>query len=334
MKVGGKFFLCRRADFLLFLFIFIFPPDVPKAKGLSYSKTKRTGNRIAIDYSDIVNFYKAFDTIQNVCENAKKVALFDSIYLSKCPTEVNKLYAKNNINSDFCIKVIEKHKDYYSSIRKNALQLINRSPEIEMIYKKLKKIYPPAKFREVKLTVSFLTFGGITTDSAIYIGADLIAMDSSSVMNDFPPQIVSDFRSSDNFLHVFAHELIHVQQKNVKPIKLLSYSIAEGSCDFIAQNLIGPTYQPPYLKYGLCHEKMLFNRFKKDMATNDIRNWLHNYSSSSRETSDLGYYMGYAICNSYFEKAIENKAARIKQIIELDYSNYNAVIWFYAKSQY
>ncbi|SEL79552.1 hypothetical protein SAMN05421740_11076 [Parapedobacter koreensis] len=51
------------------------------------------------------------------------------------------------------------------------------------------------------------------------------------------------------------------------------------------------------------------------------------HSSTQQTMGDLGYFMGYAICKSYYEKAHDKKLA-IKAIIELDYADLAATKQF------
>ena len=53
----------------------------------------------------------------------------------------------------------------------------------------------------------------------------------------------------------------------------------------------------------------------------------------SFKTRDLGYYVGYAICEKYYEKAAD-KALAIKQMIEMDYDDEAAFYAFVDESGY
>jgi uncharacterized protein YjaZ len=69
------------------------------------------------------------------------------------------------------------------------------------------------------------------------------------------------------------------------------------------------------------------------MAGSDFSGWLYNSANNEFGTRDLGYYVGYAICSGYFDAA-PDKAAAIKSMIELDYSDEVAVQRFVAASGY
>lgn len=52
----------------------------------------------------------------------------------------------------------------------------------------------------------------------------------------------------------------------------------------------------------------------------DVWNWLWSTNQNELKVNDLGYYIGYAICERYYNNATDKKTA-IKDLIELDYSD-------------
>ena len=68
------------------------------------------------------------------------------------------------------------------------------------------------------------------------------------------------------------------------------------------------------------------------MLGEDYYNWLYN-GSTSKTMGDLGYFMGYTICKSYYRQA-NNKNKAIKDIINLNYSDRSAIIQFLKESKY
>src|SRR6185295_13182065 len=125
-------------------------------------------------------------------------------------------------------------------------------------------------------------------------------------------------QSLDNIIAVNIHEYVHTQQRG-NPKNILGHSIKEGSCDFITELVMGQPMQNNYIQYGRLHEKDLAEKFKVEMYTTQFGNWLYN-GSRAKTMADLGYYMGYAICKSYYNNASDKKNA-IKEIIELNYSD-------------
>lgn len=68
------------------------------------------------------------------------------------------------------------------------------------------------------------------------------------------------------------------------------------------------------------------------MLGQETKNWLYNGSQAPNGNADLGYYMGYEICKSYYQNS-KNKKTGLKEIIELECIKEN-VIKFLEKSKY
>lgn len=97
-----------------------------------------------------------------------------------------------------------------------------------------------------------------------------------------------------------AHELGHTQQVEGWNEILLGNCIREGACDFIAELIYKPVTSP-YMTYGNINEKQLWVDFEKEMLSPETRNWLYNGDNSPNGIADLGYFIGYKICKSYYE---------------------------------
>jgi hypothetical protein len=68
------------------------------------------------------------------------------------------------------------------------------------------------------------------------------------------------------------------------------------------------------------------------MFTSYSSNWLYN-GSMRTTVADLGYFMGYTICKSYYNNSTDKKKA-IKDIIELDFKNEDDIERFLSNSKY
>jgi len=61
--------------------------------------------------------------------------------------------------------------------------------------------------------------------------------------------------------------------------------------------------------------------------------WLYDNSENEFKVRDLGYNVGYVICEKYYNKALNKKQA-IKEMIELNYNDENELSNFVDKSDY
>lgn len=139
----------------------------------------------------------------------------------------------------------------------------------------------------------------------------------------------SNLTDTSKILDIVIHELIHIEQNTAPANTLLARSINEGAADFISELVLGYNLNARIHEYGNAHEKELWEKFRKQMDGENTEEWLYNGFDPNRGyPQDLGYYMGYRICQAYYQKAADKKQA-VKDILEIQ--DFNA---FLAKSGY
>lgn len=91
----------------------------------------------------------------------------------------------------------------------------------------------------------------------------------------------------------------------------------EGSADFIGELISGKHINKLAFKYGSKNEKQLCSEFVEIMDDLNYHGWL--YGSKGKEKgrpNDLGYWIGYKICDSYY-KNNNNKKEAIRDILNI-----------------
>ena len=293
---------------------------------------KQTPNYIHCE--DISIFWSAYDSVLSTTDKAKQLKILKNFYFKNVDSYYRAFISKNNLSADDLLSKILNHPNYWRSIRYKTEHLEVYFSTIDHYLKKFKELYPSYKQVPIYFAISGLQFGGEALDSAVVMGTELAIIDSTINVSELKTSIKANAsRGKDRLLQILIHEMVHVQQSKMGNIKLLSYCIAEGSCDFIAEKVLDGKYQTNYISYGKKNEPQLYSRFLRDLNRNDISNWIHNAKSSHGEPSDLGYFIGYAICNSYYSNQ-KNKKKAMKDIIELNYLDENAVRGFYYRSKY
>jgi uncharacterized protein YjaZ len=160
-----------------------------------------------------------------------------------------------------------------------------------------KYIYPDAVFPPVYFVVGRESSGGTAGSVGLVLGAEMDVND---------PAIAHD---------IVAHELIHFNQK-IKPNGLRSATIAEGSADFIGELISGGNINASVVyPYGYANEKRLWQEWNSDVANGDkIKDWIGSWGQVDPRPGDLGYFMGYRITQSYYDKATD-KLKAVKEIL-------------------
>ena len=284
--------------------------------------------------SDIDNFWIAYDSIQTTKDSLKQIAFIKELYIDKGTKGLRAFMALRDYSAELWVKLIRIYPKFWNSIRPNTFTVKSFAPEIETSIKKFRELYPDLKEAKMYFTIGGLRSGGTTMNDMVLVGTEIATGNASTDVSEFPNKWLEGVfktQQADNLVALNIHEYVHTQQKgNAKTV--LGQSITEGSCDFITELVINKLLQKNYIIYGREHDATLKEDFKFEMFTTAYNNWLYN-GSTTKTVADLGYYMGYAICKSYYNNSTDKKKA-IKEIIELNYSDSNAVEDFLKRSNY
>lgn len=273
-------------------------------------------NKAQFITDDIHRFWKAFDIAQKDTLNAYNI--YKKYYFDKASIGMAD-YMSLKVNSiNQFTNHIETHPKLYSSIRQNSFQVDNFKKDFLKSFQNLKEIYPGAKFPNVYFVIGAFTSGGTVSDAGLLIGVNQMCKDDNTNLEEL--NFIQQFMLSklEILPHVVAHELIHFQQDEiVKDTITLGYAINEGMADFICELISGKSANPHLLEWVKGKEKRVWSKFKVDMYFNRYDNWIANYNSfianynESPEDSfpDLGYWIGYEICKSYYENSPNKKNA-------------------------
>jgi uncharacterized protein YjaZ len=89
----------------------------------------------------------------------------------------------------------------------------------------------------------------------------------------------------------------------------------EGSANLIAELVTGA---PNHNQYAEAHEAELWADFSREMHGKDYSRWLWNGGNPKRggRPADLGYWVGYRITKSYYDRAAD-KARAIHDILTI-----------------
>jgi uncharacterized protein YjaZ len=121
----------------------------------------------------------------------------------------------------------------------------------------------------------------------------------------------------DQTVPIILHEYVHLQQKNKPESTLLEYAIMEGAADFITYLILGKYTNPEVFEFGFANEEKLWEQFEAQMMGKDTDDWLFNaYNPETAYPGNLGYFIGFRICESFYHKA-SDKTKAIKEMLEI-----------------
>lgn len=285
------------------------------------SKKYKNMNKAKISFSDIDNFWEAFDRIQHCDNKNDKLKVIEKLIIDRASSGLKSYLKKDNISANTYLKFLTIPK-YLSSIRANTLELKKEKINIEQALTKLKVIYPSLKFTDIYFIIGVGSRNGTISKKSLIIGAEKISTDNLTDLSEVQNNrfFLSTIAEKSITTSLVIHEYIHTLQKhNLRTItdkSLLKAAVREGSCDFIAELVTGniPTAISTY-QYGYANEENIKKQFAMEMNSNDWSDWLYNSKTRDERPQDLGYFIGYQISKHFYENST-NKSKAIKEIIE------------------
>lgn len=300
---------------LCFIVIFIFA-----------SHTTYAQQQLTVSTVDITHFWEAYDSLATARDS---IAVFQRLYLDRATYGLKEFIRARNFEAGEYVTLIKNFPRFWKSIRPNTLRIASREAEIEIIFKKFKDRYPAFKPPAICFAIGCLRTGGTTRPDLIMIGSEIASADSTTFKNEFTGWQTNILKNSSDITAMVAHEAVHTQQKNNRGYgkglyshRLLTQSIREGCADFIGSLLTGSVINPYQYEYGMAHEADLWKEFQQQMHGNDFSRWLYNGIQSVDRPADLGYFIGYRICERYYNQS-KNKAKAIRELLSIkDYPEF------------
>ena len=275
--------------------------------------------------TDVTNFWRAYDKITSTQDSVLQYKYLDSLYFEKGTAGLEGIRQARNYTPEDYINSINNYPKFWASVRNNTLKADTYRQDIQYGVEKVKQLYPVSKQRKIYFTIGAMRTGGTYLDSLVLIGSEMAMADRNTVASELPEgsregrQAYFNQNPIDDVVFLAIQEYVHTQQ-NPFVHNLLSYCLHEGVGDFVSNTALGLDPKVPAIAYGK-QNKAVREKFEKEMFYgNNVNQWLWSDSPNEFGVRDLGYYIGYQICENYYNQAVDKKEA-IKTMIELDYKN-------------
>lgn len=272
--------------------------------------------KMEIITSDVDKFWELYDRIND--KNADE--LFMQEYIMKGSPGLRTFFEKRmGLRTTSLLTTVRTKYKYYESIRPVTLALPAFRQRIVAAATKLKSLYEKAIFPPTTFVIAhFNAFGTADGGGGQLIGAEFLCDIKTADSSQLGQWEKTNLTDSSKLLGIVVHELIHIEQNTAPARSLLERSINEGAADFISELVLGYHLNSEKIhSYGNLHERELWEKFKIQMHGDDVSQWLYNGFDANRAfPQDLGYFIGYKICQAYYNKAPDKKQA-IKDILEI-----------------
>lgn len=279
--------------------------------------------------SDIAHFWEAYDALQVTTDSTRQYALFDSLFIDRGSPGLRALMARREYTSASYVEAINAYPQFWDSVRANTLRAGAYGGAIEAGVDRLRTLYPALRPARVYFTVGALMTNGTTLDSLVLIGSELALADSSVVTTELPGGLGENLRrffdsnTIDDVVLLSVHEVVHTQQGPFGA-DLLAVALQEGVAEFVSVLAMGRPSAAPAVAFGEANEDAVRERFVSEMFSPHWDDWLYNNTSNAFGVRDLGYYVGYAVAERYYDRT-DDKRGAIARLVDLDYQDPLAV---------
>ena len=265
---------------------------------------------VRISTADIHTFWQAFDRLKSAATHADTLAVFAEHYFARTTAGGSTFIAKRLKKPDDLLFAMNMLPRYYRAIRPNTLRLQEQEPIIRAGFQRLQRLYPATKLSDVFFVMGGFTTQGTMSDRGILIGAEMVAADSTTPMDELPPFMRDVDLTTRVIPCIVIHELVHEQQNYAAGKTLLRQALVEGVADFVGEKAVGcfPSAKALYA-WGNAHEREQWEEFRKVMNETDLSQWFYNGAGSGGRPGNLGYWMGYRIAASYYDNASDKTKA-------------------------
>lgn len=276
---------------------------------------------------DIANFWNAYDQIVQSRDTLTQKNYLKSLYLAKGSEGLKDLIDVRRYSEDEFLNAIKSYPEFWKSIRANTLRIDSYKKEIKNDIEKLRKAYPDLQPAKIFFTMGAFKTNGTIKGSNVLIGSELALADEHTITTELPEwrrPFYDQYKPLENLALLCTHEYIHTQQKELVQ-NLLSMCLYEGVAEFISCHVTKKPSSSPAIAFGKENEKRVVDQFVSDLyLISNNYNWLWGRNRNELKIRDLGYYIGYEICERYYHQS-SDKAKAIKELIELDYTDEKVV---------
>ena len=257
-----------------------------------------------IHIEDVERFYKVYDA----AHGHPSADQLQHDYIDLRSDGLHTFAKVRNITGARIAEALAKHPEIYSGAKRCMVVLPRARERLQVALHKLGRLYPEARSPPVTIAVGRGKPVGVGSPaSGVQIGLEALC-----ATDYFDPNL------EDRFVHVIAHEYVHVQQSQAladdEHPTVLEASLVEGAAEFTGELISGGVTYSAFKSSTKGREKELETPFIADEDKTDLSNWLYNGTLES--SGDLGYWVGYRIVKSYYQHATDKRQA-LREILEM-----------------
>jgi hypothetical protein len=255
--------------------------------------------------SDIGLFWNVVDRLPGAPDPA---LLLDREYLDKGTPGLHGFIFRRIGSGAKLHAALTRYPKYYAAVRPHSLQAVKVEGDVRAAMRSFKGLYDKALFPDVYFVIGAMSSGGTASMDGLIIGTEVFSRAPEVPVDELSPAWVAGTKSASYLPSLVVHELMHFQQDN-EGSSLLAASVKEGAADFLASLLVKGNFNEHVYAYGYANEAQLKQEFAAVMDGASVDGWLYSGGKVEGRPNDLGYFMGFRICQAYYQRAPDKRKA-------------------------
>lgn len=268
---------------------------------------------------DLARFWLAHDAAQAERDPARRAPIYQHDYLAPGSAGLQEFTRLRISSAADLAATIARHPRYYAQLRDRGERIAEQEPAIRAGMRRMAELHPGAVFPDVYFLIGRMNSGGTLSDTGLLIGLEMFGREADTPIEELGPWHRAVVRGLDGLPQIVNHELVHYQQRNVfgDPPTLLEICLNEGVADFITELATGSHINPQVHAWAEPRAAALWSEFTAIRGGTDARGWIYDATPGGGRPADLGYWIGYRIARSYYQRAADKPAA-LQQLLAID----------------
>jgi hypothetical protein len=267
---------------------------------------------------DVPRFWQAYDRLSAETDGTARAAILQQDYFYGGSPGLASYARDLMVTPSTLLAAVDRYATYYQHVRNLSLTFPDATDEqrTRAVLENLKRLYPKAHYPDVCFVIGDTQTGGVLTSEALVVGTETLARDPADEDSAPPRHLVDLGYSRDLLPVVVAHEIAHAQQKYYAGKQtVLFWVILEGGAELVASLLTGMPASVGLHEYGNAHEAELWAEFQASKDAPGKGTWFS--PAVGERPGALGYYVGYQIVRSYYDRQTDPQAA-IDSILNIE----------------
>lgn len=277
---------------------------------------------VQIVTSDVAHYWEAYDQVLASTDSLERIDIMQRLYVDRGSAGLKALMEVRDYTTAELAANVHKYRRYWESIRPHTASLTQDVALLEDYVGRLEAAYPQMQKVPIYFAIGGFRTGGTYQTDKVLLGAEILMAKPGAVIDELPARNQDGLRNymPFNIPLIALHEFVHVQQQRWEQFSIVHRCVAEGVAEFVSTQLAGTPLSPPVL-FGKANAAEVLQVFMEEAVRDDaMGNWLSGQNRNRLVQNDLGYYIGYAVCERVYEAAAD-KGLALRQLIDLNYAD-------------